>query len=131
MTSDYLNEKALRLGTALAKFIAQRAAAANVSLPGITFSSGFFRLKDYLGGELAKRLAGRPLAKARLALSNRVRPMSLHIGVIRLGIGGTPLVDVLFDTTDSVPGTDAFAHVLFQRFTVSWLGGIGVCVRAF
>lgn len=66
----------------------------------------------------------------RLTLANPVRPMSLHLGVVRIGIGGTPLFDVLFDTTDSEPATDAFAHIAFQALPTRWLDGVGLRISA-
>jgi len=127
MTSDYLNERALTLAAETAKYLA----AVDTTLPGVTFSSGFFRLSTYLREELPSRLAERPLAKARLALANCVRPMSLHIGVARIAIGATPLFDVLYDTTDSEPATDAFAHLAFQALPTRWLDGVGVRISAY
>jgi hypothetical protein len=40
--------------------------------------------------------------------------MSLHIGVVRFGFGAQPLMDVLFDTTDSAPNLRAFCHVTYE-----------------
>jgi hypothetical protein len=57
--------------------------------------------------------------------------MSLHLGVVRVGIAGTPIFDVLYDTTDSEAATGAFAHVVFQNLPVAWLGALGTSVRAF
>jgi hypothetical protein len=131
MTSDYLNGRALKIAAETAKYIEAAAESMGTTLPGITFSSGFFRLKAYAGEELASRLTGSVLAKARLALANHVRPMSLHLGVVRMGIAGTPLFDVFFDTTDSEPATDAFAHIAFQSLPTRWLDGVGVRICAF
>jgi hypothetical protein len=127
MTSDYLNERALKLAAETAKYLE----VVDATLPGVTFSSGFFRLSTYLRDELPSRLADRPLAKTRLALANCVRPMSLHIGVARIAIGATPLFDVLYDTTDSEPATDAFAHLAFQALPTRWLDRVGVRISAY
>jgi hypothetical protein len=132
MTSDYLYARAVELAASVSKFLDAGAKAAGISIPGVTFSARFFRLRDYLSAELGQRLAGRKLAKARLALVGHVPPMSLHLGVVRVGIAGTPIFDVLFDTTDSEPATQAFAHVLFQQFPLATSGPeVGLCVRAF
>ena len=40
--------------------------------------------------------------------------MSLHLGVVRLGVGALPLLDVLYDTTDSEPNMRAFCHVAYH-----------------
>ena len=39
--------------------------------------------------------------------------MSLHVGVVRVGDGPLPLLDVLFDTTDSDTYLPVFAYVVF------------------
>lgn len=57
--------------------------------------------------------------------------MSLHLGVVRIGVDNSPLLDVLFDTTDSEAATEAFGHVLFQPFPAEWLQGLGTAVSAF
>jgi hypothetical protein len=111
MSSDLLHDAALGLASTVSKWLEN---ASGGNLPGLTFGIRFFRVKDYVGNELAARVSGRALAKARLALATRVRPMSLHVGVIRIGIDGRPWFDVLYDTTDSEPATLAFAHVVFQ-----------------
>lgn len=52
--------------------------------------------------------------------------MSLHIGVVRIGLQGAPLIDLLLDTTDSELSPQIFAHVMFQGFSPTWLpGGLG------
>lgn len=40
--------------------------------------------------------------------------MSLHLGVVRIGLDGIPAIDVLYDTTDSNPGCGPFAHVVYD-----------------
>lgn len=128
MTTDFLNARALELASVTAKHLHALSKRTGVDLSGVTYSSGFFKLSAYLGVELPRRLVGRRLAKTRMALANHVRPMSLHLGVARVGIGGLPLFDVLYDTTDSEPATAAFAHVLFQQFYSAGLGYPGVAV---
>jgi hypothetical protein len=130
MDSDYLNAQALDVASVLATYLSRRAKGA-ASTPTVTFSSGFFRLREYLGAELERRVSGAPLGNARRALVDEVRPMSLHLGVVRIGVDGVPLLDVLFDTTDSEPATDAFAHVVFQPFPTSWLRRLGTPISAF
>lgn len=108
--------------------------------PGLVLSTRFIKLRDYLGGELGRLLEKTPpvLSRVRLALAEKVRPMSLHLGVARIGVRSAPIIDVLYDTTDSDRNHLAFAHIVFipgldQLMTaISWddVGGIGVCVPA-
>ncbi|HVU01190.1 MAG TPA: hypothetical protein VHE30_05540 [Polyangiaceae bacterium] len=111
MSSDLLHDAGLGLASVVSKWLASASAG---NLPGLTFGTRFFRVKDYVGSELPARVSGRALSKTRVALATRVRPMSLHVGVIRIGIAGRPWFDVLYDTTDSEPATLAFAHVVYQ-----------------
>lgn len=65
--------------------------------------------------------------------------MSLHIGVVRFALGAQPLMDVLFDTTDSVPNLRAFCHVTYEPALLPLVAHIcsllpmdfGVAVAAF
>lgn len=115
LSTDQLNRSALGLAHTIAAHLAKIAKKAGATIPGLTFAARFFRLKDYVGSELAARLSGTALAKARLTLCERVRPMSLHLGVARIGAEGVPILDVLFDTTDSLPASEAFAHIVFDH----------------
>jgi len=117
MSSDYLNGFALRVADLTASFLARP----SLKLPGVSFSASFMRVSDYWGPELGRRLSGRRLTKVRLAFSNHVRPMSLHVGVVRIGLQGSPLFDLLLDTSDSELSPKLFAHVMFQRFHPTWL----------
>jgi hypothetical protein len=80
---------------------------------GINASVGFRPLWRYLSEDLEKRLNGSRdlLGKVRIALAEQVAPMSLHVGLVRLGMG-YPLVDILYDTTDA--GVKPFAHVAYS-----------------
>jgi hypothetical protein len=83
----------------------------------ISLSTRFMKLSDYLGEELKRLLGSKStaLSKARLTLCEKVAPMSLHIGVVRIGVNGSvPLVDILYDTTDSDRNHPTFAHVVYD-----------------
>ena len=71
----------------------------------LSFGVRFIKLKDYIHNELGRLLQGNPenLSRIRLHLWERVRPMSLHLGLVRIGLAKSsiPLLDVLYDTTDS------------------------------
>ena len=82
----------------------------------LTFGARFIRLADYLGEELQRTLgAGPELAAVRLALSEKVAPMGLHLGVVRVALdGSTPFADILFDCTDNHRTNPVFATVCFN-----------------
>lgn len=82
---------------------------------GVTLSTRFSTVADYFR-DLGRVVGGnaRALAKARLALVESVEPMSLHVGVIRIGHAQTALVDVLLDTTDTDHAGATFCHIAFD-----------------
>ena len=109
VSPDVLHGRALELGALLT------AATIGAKL-GLTASARFTRLARYVGRDLEAVLPTTPtvLGRTRLALWENVSPMSLHIGVVRFGFGSTPLLDLLFDTTDSKPNMRAFCHVAYN-----------------
>ncbi len=64
----------------------------------------FIKLTDYIHNEL-ERLLENPdqLGQIRLSLWENLPPLSLHLGLVRIGLVGQfmPLLDILYDTTDS------------------------------
>jgi hypothetical protein len=95
-----LHRAGRRAAGALQRQLVNRVTTQN---PGLTLSTRFARVADYLSRDLAGVLGepSRALGAARFGLVERVPPMSLRIGVVRIGIGQQPLLDVLFDTSDS------------------------------
>ena len=84
---------------------------------GLALSSRFITLPKYLEVELGDMLGTKPdlLAKARLALCETISPMSRHLGLVRFGYGMRPVLDVLFDTTDSKKSLSAFCNLAFSQ----------------
>lgn len=84
---------------------------------GMTVGSRFIRLREYVHDVLAQTLRERPpevLSRARLAIWEEVPPMSLHIGLVRVSLGTQPMMDVLFDTSDSDRHLRPTAYVAYQ-----------------
>lgn len=84
---------------------------------GMLVGTRFIRLRDYLDKELGTLLPGQDalLASARLALWEEVPPMSLYIGLVRVSLGSAPMVDILFDTSDSDRHLQPTAYIAFHR----------------
>ena len=113
----------------------------------ITFSTRFIKLAAYIGDTLSQTLSHQPkvLGRVRVYLCEQVPPMSLHIGVVRIGLrgnmpfGGMPLIDILYDTTDSDRNHPVFAHVVYDRAATTmiafWrereIGKYGVFIKAY
>lgn len=133
VSPDQLGKLALDVGTTLV--------AGTGDTVGLSVGSRVVRLAQYVGPELAQVLTGQPaaLARARLALWETVAPMSRHIAVLRFGQGGVPLLDVLYDTTDSAPNMRAFCHVayhdaladLVEHLVQLGVVSLGACVAAY
>lgn len=107
---DVLHAVGLRAADAFSRAIVHSGLA-----QGVTLSTRFIRLPAY-HEELASRLAGAPaaLGNARMGLAENAPPMSLHVGLVRIGNGATPHLDILYDTTDSDRNVHPFCHVLYS-----------------
>jgi hypothetical protein len=136
---DALHVAGLGAASRLARFFDMAAQQEQAALPGLAMATRFARLHDYLQGDLAQALAGRPgLARVRLALLEQVPPMSHHIGVVRVGDGAVPLCDILFDTSDSDQHLPALAYVVYISVLTSVLHAMiaagelpaGACIDA-
>jgi len=83
----------------------------------LVLSTRFIKLTRFLGRELGRFFDGTDnelLGIVRKRLIEGVDPMSLYLGVIRIGIGNTPIIDILCDTTD--PRLKPFCHMVYHPF---------------
>lgn len=88
-------------------------------LPKLLFSTQFLDIRSYLGAELARHYGkdNAILSKVELELAEKIPPMSLHIGLLRIAIeddGISLLMDVIYDTTDSDRNRPVFAHIIYD-----------------
>ena len=130
---DVLHARAMRLGIFLIRSTGDKL--------GLSTSARFTRLAQYVQRELEAVLGANTvvLGRTRLALWETVPPMSMHVGVVRFGIGPAPFLDVLYDTTDSEPNMRAFCHVAYHPEAIRLVAHIcsmlplsfGVPVEAF
>jgi len=136
---DELNKAGLRAGDNLCRFL-------QPVIPnfGVTLTARFARLPEYLGPMLERTLRSGPggaavLAKTRLALCEKFPPMSFHLGLVRLGLGAVPLLDILFDMTDNARHLQPIGHVAYQKGIPNitsamrdvGMADFGVCVEAY
>lgn len=117
---DRLLEKALVLTTQVMATVNALRKAGIVQLPGdigLTVGTRFMKVHKYMDDEVGRVLAGTAvLGRVRLDILEKIGPMSLHIGIVRIGWGGVPLLDLLFDTTDSDRNMTAWGHVAYDPF---------------
>ena len=143
---DALHSTALRDVSDIADVVNIMARLIGAELLSFVVSSRITRVTDYLGTELYDRLNGssqeskKTLAAVRLALSEKVEPMSLHIAVVRIGFDdATVFADILYDTTDSDRNQPVFAHVAYHKIAAFAIDALqkanskdfGVCVEAY
>lgn len=125
LSPDDLNHWALAQGRRLSAVLAE---ASEGDPPGFTVTTRFFRAWEYADGGLADVLPEGPdLGRVRLALWERVEPMSLHVGVVRFATSQRVAMDVLVDTTSCGRGIHAFCHVVYWdvlESVLDWLEGL-------
>ncbi|MCC6157292.1 MAG: hypothetical protein IT350_04510 [Deltaproteobacteria bacterium] len=83
---------------------------------GLTVCTRFAKVGDYVGADLEIPFGptSPTLGRVRLELAERVPPMSLYVGVVRIGRGAKPLMEVLFDTTDANANHRPFCNLQFD-----------------
>lgn len=139
---DTLHKAAIKHGSDIADLLNLIAELKSLNKFGLTISSRFMKITDYLGKELEDRLNEFPklLSNVRMELSEKTNPLSLHIGVVRIGLDdATVLVDIIYDTTDSDRNHPIFAHVAYNRLIETVINILdkrgkdqyGICVKAY
>lgn len=84
---------------------------------GLSLSVQVLQRDKYVEGELGKMLVGNAslLSRVRLELYEKLPRLSFHLGVLRMGWGSTPMLDVLYDTSDSNSHLSVFGYVAYQK----------------
>jgi hypothetical protein len=84
---------------------------------GLSLSVQLLQRHRYIDEELGKMLANNPtlLARVRLQVYEKMPRLSFHIGLLRVGWGSAPVLDVLYDTTDSNSHLSVFGYVAYQQ----------------
>ena len=85
--------------------------------PEVFARTRFLQTTNYVEKELPRVLGRRrrTLASARLALAEKVAPMSRILGLVRLETDGQVIADVLFDTTEGDTNLSPFCTVAFSK----------------
>ena len=83
---------------------------------GLTLTFRIMKCYDYIGREIETILPNRSsnISRVKMELYERVPAMGLHVGVVRIGNGVVPLMDVLIDVTDSPHNAKVIAHLIWD-----------------
>ena len=141
---DKLNGTGLKIGADLSTEMNRLLERSGLPQRGVLYSCRFMLLRDYLSRELSMLFSAEDdaqlLGRVRLDIVERVVPMSKHIGVVRISLqDSTPLLDVLYDTSDSDLNHPVFAHLSYGLNVCRILEGVdgydaqrfGVQIKAF
>jgi hypothetical protein len=115
ISADDFHKKSLQIAKAIVIADKHLNPGNNIQL---SIATRFVKLCDYLNMELERALNGsyQVLSKTRMSICENLSPMSLHIGLIRIALpDGTPLTDILCDTTDSDINLPVFGHIVFNK----------------
>jgi len=127
ISADELFQKGVASSAAVVTLITNICRMTGAQAPSFTFSPRFILLRDYFNSELPKALSGATLAQVRLALMESIPPMSLHVGVIRIGTADNLLVmDLLYDTTDSGRSIPSFVSVIYDEQLYRFCDSLGI-----
>lgn len=124
---DILHRAGIETAEYLSKILELYYAQTEENSPGLTLTTRFLKLSEYMTSELDGLLNDRPkiLSRVRLNLVEKVQPMSLHLGIVRIGLDdATLLVDILYDTTDSDRNHPAFAHIFYSGPIGAFIGSL-------
>ncbi len=114
---DTLHRSAITVANELCEILNAIIENSSGELIGLILGSRFMLVYEYIGKELKNTILDKPnvLAKTRLSLQEKVKPMSLFVGVVRLALSNSvPLADILYDTSDSDRNHPVFAFVSYH-----------------
>lgn len=124
-SSDALIVKGIDVGSQFYSVAAQDALDNARPAPIMSMGMRFFRLDEFFDQELESRVGTRSaISRVRLRLQEDVPPMSLYLGVIRVGDANGPLIDVLYDTTDSDINHPVFATIAYDKNAYVYVANI-------
>jgi len=138
VSPDKLHEIGKRLSSQLCTALNIILHENNIEKISISSSVRFIKLADYIGEELGRMLEDKSdvLGKVRMALMESVPPMSLHVGLVRFALSNsTPIMDLIYDTTDTDRNCPIFAHVVYDKTVatkiMNQVSGFGELVEAY
>lgn len=123
-SAEALIQKAIDIRYRIATVAFADAGSRHTTIPTLRLGIQYSTVANYMGAMLRSRLRSQPklLATVRLLLQETVRPMSLYVGVVRIGDENGALFDVLYDTTDSDVNHPVFATICYDGVYAGYVG---------
>lgn len=123
-SAEALIQKAIDVHNRIATAAYQDATKRGQQLPTLTVGTQYSTISDYLGTLLRDCLSAQPqvYAETVLELQEKVGPMSLYVGLVRLADTSGALIDVLYDTTDNDLNHPIFATICYTGPYAGYVG---------
>jgi len=117
-SADQLNRAGIRATLQMLHAMTAAATASNpkAAVPGLLLETRFIKYANFMTEEMSAYFSSKAavLSKVRLQLAEAVPPMSLHLGIIRIGDTTGRYLDILHDTTDSDVNHPVFATICYD-----------------
>lgn len=89
-------------------------------LPALSYSTQFLDVRKFYSEYLPAYFGSRSslLGRVRKSIGRDARPLCLHIGLITIGFSdeyATRIMDIIYDTTDSILGQAVIAHIVYEE----------------
>ena len=119
ISADDLNRMGLDdIGGTIANHI-QHLKLIDLKKNSLTIGTIIIKGTNFLDEKLEELIENKKnLGRVRLDIWEKIRPMSLHIGIIRIGINKQPIMDVIFDTTNIPEGQLPIAHIVYSSHVI-------------
>lgn len=127
ISSDEFLIEGLNKASQITSAITHPAEQLNREPPSILCSVRFLDIRSYQN-ELGRLLESNSeiLSKVRIGLAEKIAPMSLHIGLVRIAMNddsASVLMDIIYDTTDSDRNRPIFANIIYDSVLDKILSG--------
>lgn len=125
-SAEALIQKGIIIRAAIEELAKADATARGQTVPSVIVGTQYATAATYSGNLLRERLSNNPaiLSRVRLELVENVGPMSLYVGIVRLADANGPVIDFLYDTTDSDFNHPLFVSICYDAVYAGYLGVI-------
>jgi hypothetical protein len=119
MDAEALVKQGAGIADAILNVLGQAYKNTGLAAPAISYNTQFLTARRFFSGYLAHifEADGKLLRKVRRSLGQDAPPLCLHIGLVSIGLvvgNMSRVIDVLYDTTDSVMNNQVIAHIIYD-----------------